>query len=185
MRVRELQFKLICMALEDNFRIFDSLTQKQHEALALASSHLTSKQIAVVLGVAPVTIDKRIETVRARLDHISRTELLHRYTQWTGVRDADGTYGQTINDPIILGAPVENLTTMPSQPPDHRLTFEDSVTFDARASWDRNPAWLRSELKPADLGVRGKLAFMLGGALVVMMIAVLCLAFVDALMSIM
>ena len=172
------------MSLEENFRIFDSLTQKQHEALSLASSHLTSKQIALVLGVAPVTIDKRIEAVRARLDHISRPELLHRYTQWTGVRDAGVTYDQTINDPIILGVRGEDLTALPSQQADHRLTFEDSVTFDARASWDRNPIWLRSELRPSDLGVSGKLAFILGGALVIMMIAVLCLAFVDALMSI-
>lgn len=169
---------------EDAFLVFDSLTTKQHEALGLASSHLTSKQIALALGVAPVTIDKRIEAVRARLDHISRADLLRLYHQWKNASNADETYDQVIGDPTILSMGAPTLPLMPSQLVDEQLAFEDSVVFDARASWERNPVWLRPELKPSDLGVSGKLAFMLGGALAIMMIAVLCMAFVDALMSI-
>ena len=55
------------MGHADFANIFSSLTEKQHEALALACQHLTSKQIAQELGVAPVTIDKRIDAVRAAL----------------------------------------------------------------------------------------------------------------------
>ena len=39
-------------------------------------------------------------------------------------------------------------------------------------------------MRPSDLGVAGKLLFMIGGAVAVMMLAVLCMAFADALMSI-
>jgi hypothetical protein len=61
--------------------------------------------------------------------------------------------------------------------------FEDSMAFDARASWDRKPVWLRPGLKPSDLGIGGKLLVMLGGAAAIMMVAVLSMAFADALMS--
>lgn len=172
------------MFAAEAFPVFETLTEKQHETLRLASSHLTSKQIALALGVAPVTIDKRIEGVRARLDHITRVDLLRFYTQWRETALPCGAYGQAICDPIILGQHADTLPFAQSQPTDRQLVFEDSVTFDARASWERQPAWLRPGLTPSDLGVSGKLAAMLIGALAIMMIAVLCMAFVDALMSI-
>ena len=62
--------------------VFSGLKLKQHEALPLACGHLTSKQIAKRLGVAPVTIDKHIDTVRAKIGNISRVELLHLYQAW-------------------------------------------------------------------------------------------------------
>lgn len=77
--------------------IFETLTDRQHETLRLAAQHLTSKQIAKRLGVATVTIDKRIDTVRIRLGSIPRSDLLRLYCDWLGA------YDQTIDEPIILG----------------------------------------------------------------------------------
>lgn len=159
------------------FRVFDSLTGKQHETLRLAASHLTSKQIAKELGVAPITIDKRIEGVRARLSGIARPDLLRLYTKWLA------TYDQAIDDPSILGQCSENGAESWSQPADPVLNFADSLTFDERAGWERDQVWLRPGLNPSDLGVSGKLLVILGGAVAIMMVAVLSVAFADALMS--
>lgn len=165
------------------FPVFDSLTQKQHDALRLAALHLTSKQIALQLGVSPVTIDKRIETVRARLGNIPRSDLVRLYVIWCEETDANSTYDRTIDDLIILGSPPCDPPRSVSQPTDRTLVFEDSIPFDARASWERDPVWLRPGLKPSDLGLGGKLAVMLGGAVAILMIAVLSMACINALMT--
>lgn len=166
------------MLRDDAFAVFDSLTEKQHVTLALASRHLTSKQIAIELAVAPVTIDKRIETVRARLGLIPRTELLHLYSEWRG------GYDLIIDDPNILVREPSKSDDCGAQPASFALSFEDSLAFDARTSWDRERVWLRPGLKPSDLGVSGKLLLIAGGAVAIMMVAVLSIAFADALMSI-
>ena len=172
------------MSPEDASHVFESLTTKQRETLALASTHMTSKQIAIALGVAPVTIDKRIETVRARLGHISRSELIRIYRHWSLETDHMDLYDQAMHDPIILGMTATELPLRSPQPPDGSLRFEDSIRFDTRASWEAHPVRMRPGWNLSDFGIGARLAMMLAGALVIMMIAVLCMAFVDALMSI-
>lgn len=166
------------MLSADPFPIFDSLTDKQHEALSLAAKQLTSKQIALALGVAPVTIDKRIEAVRARFGHMARADLLRLYRAWCEAHD------RPIDDPIILDHPSPLPSFIVHQHDPAPLLFEDSVAFDARAPWDRQRALLRPGLTPSELGIGGKLIVILFGAVAIMMVAVLCMAFVDALMSI-
>ncbi len=165
------------MDTTEAFAIFESLTPKQHEALSLASSHLTSKQIAQQLGVAPVTIDKRIEAVRAKLGSIPRASLLRLYGEWCSYDD------RTIADPIILGAEAFSVSGLAGQSLDPAFAFEDSVTFDAKASWEQRIEWRRPGFSPSDLGIAGKLLFMLAGAVAMLMLAVLSMAFADALMS--
>jgi len=164
------------MPPEEAFPVFESLSEKQRETLALASRHLTSKEIAQRLGVAPVTIDKRIESVRARCGNVARPELVRLFSQWST------TYDQTIYDPIIVDSFADLRPSSGSQQDDVSLEFHDSMAFDARALWDRGPVTLRPGLNPADLGVAGKLIIIFGGAVAVMMVAVLCMAFADALM---
>lgn len=165
------------MPKDDAFAVFDSLTEKQHVTLTLASRHLTSKQIAIELAVAPVTINKRIETVRARLGLIPRTELLRLYGEWRE------RYDRIIDDPIILAREPSKSDGCDAQPVNFALSFEDSLSFDGRTSWDRQKTWLRPGLKPSDLGVSEKLLLIAGGAVAIMMVAVLSIAFADALMS--
>ncbi|MEQ5789314.1 hypothetical protein J3454_15590 [Erythrobacter sp. NFXS35] len=157
--------------------MFDSLTDKQHQTLRLAARHLTSKQIASELKLAPVTIDKRIEGVRARLGSIPRTDLLRLYGSWCE------TYDRTINDPAILGEQHKEAAFPSQQLFEEPLAFNDSIVFDARASWDRPSEWLRPGVNPSDLGIAGKLLVMLAGAVAIMMVAVLSMAFAEGLMS--
>jgi DNA-binding CsgD family transcriptional regulator len=165
------------MSPEDAFAIFDSLNDKQHETLMLAARHLTSKQIAQQLGLAPVTIDKRIEGVRSRLDGLPRTDLLRLYKEW------GDTYDRTINGSIILEPTPSEVPDPWERPSDPALTFGDNLVLDARAPWERQSVWLRPGMKPSDLGVGGKLLAMLLGAVAIMAVAVLCMAFVEALTS--
>lgn len=163
------------MTQPDQLCVFETLTIKQHETLRLASKHLTSKQIAQHLALAPVTVDKRIEAVRARMGSIPRSDLLRLYRDWLR------TYGQTIDDPIILGDSElqdAKLAALPSEPV---VSFHDSVTFDGRAPWGRGSEWLRPGLKPSDLGVTGKLLFMVIAAAGILAVAVLSVAFANAL----
>ena len=150
--------------------VFSALTLKQHEALQLACGHLTSKQIAKRLGVAPVTIDKRIDTVRAKLGNISRVELLHLYQAW------QDRYDRIIPNPIIL--PPQQLFTPRScgQGGEHTFRFDDSLVSSTSSPWGRSLVSLRSEISPSDLGVAGKLIAIVLGALAILMAVVLSLA---------
>lgn len=158
--------------------VFDSLTEKQRETLLLACGHLTSKEIALKLGVAPVTIDKRIEAIRARLGNISRHEVIGLY------RQHQLHYDRPIYEPIIVDCDRAAPPFPASQPDLSQMAFHDSLRLDARAPWNRGHDWLRPGLKPSDLGIVGKLMVMIMGSLSIMMVAVLLMAFADALMSI-
>jgi len=159
----------------DVHSIFRALTAKQDEALRLACQHLTSKQIARELGVAPVTIDKRIDAVRAKLGHMPRVEVLRHYRAWAE------RYDPIIDDPTILTNSPPIAAPTVSQPQERSFVFEDSLAFDARAPWDRTSDWLQPGIKPADLGVGGKLLLILAGAVAIMIVAVLSMAFANAL----
>ena len=165
------------MGHDNSASIFATLTEKQHEALELACEHLTSKQIAQELGVAPVTIDKRIDAVRAKLGHPPRAELMRLYSSWLL------QYERTVDDTTILACTTETQEEMDGQFDGSTMVFEDSLVFDARRSWDPSFKGLSPGLRPSDLGVVGKLLFMLGGAVAIMVVAVLSMAFVNALMS--
>jgi DNA-binding CsgD family transcriptional regulator len=155
--------------------VFVSLTEKQEEALRLACQHLTSKQIAQELGVAPVTIDKRIDAVRAKLGHMSRVEVLRHYRAWAEA------YDRTIDDPTILTPPPSSAASTTAQPQERPYVFEDSLAFDARAPWDRSSDWLQPRIRPSDLGISGKLLLIALGAVAIMAVAVLSMAFANAL----
>ena len=70
------------MASAQTHKVFESLTEKQREALDLACTHYTSKQIARRLKIAPATADKRIDAVRAKLEYLPRADLLRQYAEW-------------------------------------------------------------------------------------------------------
>lgn len=165
------------MSPDDASQVFDSLSAKQHATLTLAARHLTSKQIAIQLGVAPITIDKRIDVVRSKLDAIPRADLLRLYGDW---RTA---YSQTIHDPTILPEEGTIMEGSAAQSEGFAFTFEDSLRLDDRSFWDRDPRWLQTGWKPSDLGVGGKLLVMLAGAVAIMVVAVLSVAFANALMT--
>ncbi len=57
------------------------LTGKQRQVLALIADNRTSKEIAGFLGVSESAVNQRIETIRARLGGVPRAELARLYRQ--------------------------------------------------------------------------------------------------------
>lgn len=58
----------------------DGLTDKQREVLVYVSDGLTSKEIAKKLGITESAVNQRIETIRGKLNGLTRAEIarLHR-----------------------------------------------------------------------------------------------------------
>ncbi|MEZ5681110.1 MAG: LuxR C-terminal-related transcriptional regulator [Erythrobacter sp.] len=156
--------------------VFESATTKQIEALDLAAEGFTSKQIARELEIAPRTADQRIDSVRIKLEGIPRNDLLRAYREWKAICD------QTTYDRIPL-AEIDLEQALDVQRPRGELEFHDVMTFDGRADWDRGQLRSRPGLRPADLGVGGKLLAMILGAVALLAIAVLLMSFSNGLMS--
>ncbi len=57
----------------------DALTEKQRQVIAFVSDGLTSKEIGRRLGISESAVNQRIETVRARLDGLSRAQIARLY----------------------------------------------------------------------------------------------------------
>lgn len=158
------------------YSVFENATEKQLEALSLAAEGLTSKQIAKQLQVAPRTIDQRIDSLRSKLDGLPRNDLVRHFRAWKTV------YGLTTYDPILLTPPADNAARKPSQH-DSELIFEDALSFDERAPWDRERKWLRPEIKPSDLGAGSRLLIIIAGAVLILVGVVLTAAFSNALIE--
>ena len=158
------------------FPVFENATDKQLEALELAVEGLTSKQIAQRLDVAPRSVDQRIDNLRAKLDNIPRNDLVRHFRHWKGI------CGLTTYDPTpITQSNRDNAS--PSPQPEPQLVFEDSLTFDGRAPWDRERRWVRPEIKPSELGAGYRLLFIVAGAVLILSGVVLTAAFSNALIE--
>lgn len=138
--------------------VFEGLTDKQREAMALAADGLTSKEIARHLAISPHSVDKRIDAVRARLDGRPRNQLVREYRSWSET-------GEPITgDRSPLTDTPSPTASMEPQPEGETLPFHDTLTFDRPFEWDRQAGWLHRGVKPSDLGVSGRLLFVVAGA---------------------
>ena len=148
------------MVPQKTIEVFETLTNKQLEAMVLAAQHLTSKQIARELGVSPATIDKRIEAIRARLDQMPRSEVLRQFIQWAQTSD------QVIAEffPLTGNPEVDAFPAM--QPDGATFEFHDSVTLDQRASWDRQADWRPPWIELSNMGSLGRMGAMAVGSIV-------------------
>lgn len=157
------------MSIDAISQLLESLTPKQRDVLDLASQHMTSKQIARELDITPKTVDRRIESVRARLDNIPRSDLLRHYSRWL---EGGGKSPRAIS-------PLSSLTSEwqgSASQSQTDLTFHDSLVFDNRAEWDRDEGWLRKETKLSNYGPGARVLLILLGAIAIMALAVLTFA---------
>jgi DNA-binding CsgD family transcriptional regulator len=155
----------------------DELTEKQVVVLDLVAHGFTSKEIARQLDLAPRTVDQRVDAVRNRLGGISRADVVRRYRSARSICDPTTYDGITIADTSPYGASESR------QLENDVLLFEDSLTFDARVPWQRESYRLPPGFSPSDLGTGGKLLFILAGAALIMMVAVLSVAFSNGLQT--
>lgn len=155
---------------------FEAATEKQIEAINLAAEGFTSKQIAIQLGVAPRTVDQRIDAVRAKAGGIPRGDLVRHFRAWKDTCD------RTTYDPFPVADP-SHFKAKPEVQPEPLLRFNDALTFDERAAWDRKADRLLPEIEPSDLGTESRLLFIAGGAVLILAGVVLTAAFSNALVE--
>ncbi len=100
-----------------------SLTPKQQQVLNLLLDHMTSKEIALALGISHHTVDQRIMIARKKLGANSRSELAVKYREM--VRDEAGLYGQTVYEESYLAEPAIPMFQSASNEADEFLTLKD------------------------------------------------------------
>lgn len=152
-----------------SLQVFEQLTPKQAEALALAADGLTSKEIARELGISPHSVDKRIDAVRNQLGAIPRTELVRQFRDWMGCHPITGHLSP-------LTKSTEKSASKVLQPEAETLVFGDSLTFDERAHWDKPSFKLQPGYKPSDFGPGARVLLILVGALLLAAAFVLVVA---------
>ena len=138
--------------------VFDELTEKQLEALDLAASGFTSKEIARKLGISPHSVDKRIDAVRNQLDSMPRQRLVREFREWnSGCETPTGGSSPLDNRPYV--APDGG-----AQSVDETLVFGDSLALGSHPSWDGSLRWQRPGISPSDLGTGWRLVLVLAAA---------------------
>lgn len=75
---------------------FDRLTEKQRECLRLAGQHLTSKQIARLLGKSKMAVDQLLDRARHTLGCADRAEAVRVFAKLEGAYDRITYDPQTI-----------------------------------------------------------------------------------------
>ncbi|WP_068089276.1 helix-turn-helix domain-containing protein [Novosphingobium rosa] len=176
----------------------DSLTAKQCECLELVLHHLTSKQIALELGISPHTVNQRLDSARQRLGAATRHEAAILYAKLKGVPQslAYHTLGegapdrQTADDlhhvsdmapqpiperlvyePFILAQPQNNPLTDPAPTEEPMLTFSDAAAMAPREA-QKAPmsAWMGTETAQPEMIRRLIHIFALAAAIMVMIL---------------
>ena len=156
--------------------VFGQLTEKQRVVLDLVSDGFTSKEIARQIGKAPRTIDQRVDAVRSKLGGVPRNELIRSYRQWRDAICDSTTYGAIpLSDSHLVEAEISR------QPEAENLLFQDSLIHDARMPWQRSGFGIEKRFTPSDLSGIGKVIAVATGAMIIMSVAVLSIAFSSAL----
>lgn len=138
-----------------------SLTQKQADVIALVYQGLSSKEIALRLGISPATVDQRADGARRKLGAGTRIEAARIFAAQNNISE------RFVYGPFLLTGQPDKGPSL--QPPQDELRFEDSLTFDQRASWDRDRSWRVPEFKPRDFGIVSRLLMIVGLAVLIML----------------
>lgn len=184
-------------ARNDGIRL-DSLTAKQCECLELVLHHLTSKQIALELGISPHTVNQRLDSARQRLGAATRHEAAILYARLKGVpesfayhtltdpvreEDAPAKPAQSrdiaaptiperlVYEPFMLAPPHDNPLTGPAPTEDPLLTFAQARAMGAgQAQKTPLPAWMGTDSTHPDIIPRLIHIFALAAAIMVMIL---------------
>jgi DNA-binding CsgD family transcriptional regulator len=136
------------------------LTEKQAQALELVSRGYTTKEIARMLGIAPATVDQRVDGARRKLGTATRLEAARVFAASQRISD------QSIYESSPLTPSLGCESKQP--PPRDELQFHDAI-FDERAPWDRGSLWRLPRVEPRDLGKSGRLLVIFGLALMMLL----------------
>lgn len=139
-----------------------TLTEKQAEVMHLVRQGYNSKQIGRLLHISPATVDQRADGARKKLGAATRGEAARLFAASKPMPEC------LIYDALPL-TPDPQPPPCPGSPRDS-LRFHDAA-FDDRALWDRGSPWRLPDFEPQQLGIWGRLLFVLAGAVIIMLVA--------------
>lgn len=123
----------------------DALSAKQCECLELVLKHMTSKQIAIELGISPYTVNQRLDAARHHLGASTRHEAAimyaklkgipqslayhiatHAENQQVSIANLDSLSDQLTHKPFMLGNGQSEPLTVSVSTEDPKLTFAEA-----------------------------------------------------------
>lgn len=125
---------------------FERLSKKQMEALALVANGMTSKEIAIDLGITPSAVTQRIESARKLFNGASRQELARIFRDQVAVSSSaenDWTCNQNTGSPSSYHACKTNQVPTPNNISEIQLqdrtgsqfALADSASFELELPW--------------------------------------------------
>lgn len=117
--------------------VFENLTDKQHEVLALVGDNFTSKEIAYELGISVSAVNQRIETVRARAGSLSRLELARAYREYRQEQDEEQLQDREEageDRPVATATPEHELAGEPDDAGNDDAACRDCERWPSRSS---------------------------------------------------
>lgn len=151
--------------------VFEGLTDRQVQVLVLVAEGLTSKEIAYELGLANRTVNQHIDAVRNQAGGMPRKHLARSFVTWNSTRDS------LTRDFLTIENFDETKLDDGRQPSGNNQYLNDSLTVDQRAPWETLASWKLSEIRPSELGKLGTFIALLLGSVLILIIAILGLAF--------
>ncbi|WP_195908635.1 helix-turn-helix transcriptional regulator [Novosphingobium sp. Gsoil 351] len=156
------------------------ITPKQREVLRLALVRKSSKEIGRELGIAPRSVDQRLDAARITLGAASRFEAARKFNAL--VRTSEGL----TSEPFLLGESGAERGGMAGEQP--LYVFGDALHFSGGPAWeDSTPvdpaAWQRfvPGLPSAASGSRDRIVWIMIGAVSILTLVLIGLAVVESL----
>lgn len=155
------------------------LTEKQQQALEMVADHLSSKEIAIRLGISSHSVDKRLDEARRKLGASTRKEAARIFFE----NDKHIIGGDWLTgEPITVPENAANSQNDDDERHNALYSFADVAPIKQHAPW-RSWQVAVPEISPERLTLRAKLVLILVGALGLVILALLLLALAQGFQS--
>ena len=152
------------------------LTEKEREALDFVLQRLSSKEIALTLGVSPKAIDKRLDSARIKLSVSTRHAAANRYAELCG------RWERLPYQPFLLGNENQADASPGRVPAEALYTLGDATTFGSSVPWmGGEPVRRAPEFLASRLNSLPRLVLIVAGAVLLLVLVSLGLDVKDGL----
>ena len=165
---------------EEQSAVLEKITPKQREALRLALLHKSSKEIGRELGIAPRSVDQRLDAARIVLGASGRFDAARKFYDLLCASE------RLTSDPFLLGE--SGFGRRDESGEQSLYVFGDALAFSAPAVWESSAevepvTWRRFApgLPSATSGLGDRIMWIVIGAFAILTLVVLGLAATEGL----